>query len=64
MTAGTAYTGEWATLMLVSDCTFSTLTSNINQLPNDWVKTAPAVVPGVFTAITLGTGALIAYSAD
>ena len=65
MTAGTAYTnGPWHALKILSDCTFSTLTSNITGLPNTLVKTAPDTIPGTFTAITLGTGALIAYSQD
>lgn len=63
MTAGTAYTGGSWVLKITSDCTFTTLTSNITSLPDDFVITAKDLLPGVYTAVTLGTGACIALNA-
>lgn len=65
MTAGTAYTnGPWHTLKIISDATFTTLTSNITSLPDAFVISAKDTIQGTFTAVTLGTGSLIAYRQD
>ena len=63
MVVGTAYTGGPWVLKITSDCVFTTLTSNIVALPDAFSITAKDTLPGEFTAITLGTGACIAYPA-
>lgn len=62
----TLYTGEWAAIQAVTDTKFHTLTGNVTGLAN--VTSGSAIeVPagltifGLFTAIQLHSGSVIAY---
>jgi hypothetical protein len=58
----TANTGKWFGIYCIANCEFSTLTSNITDLPDDLVLTAGQAIYGTFTAITLASGSVIAYN--
>jgi len=69
VTDTTAITGAFRTIQVITDCTFTTLTSDITK--NGIVTastgadfgtlTAGTVIYGKFTAITLATGKVILY---
>jgi hypothetical protein len=65
-----AHTGQWGIIYCISACTFSTLTSG-NRTSGSVVMTgtltditlaAGMLIYGYFTAITLGSGKVIAYN--
>lgn len=55
------YTGDWFGIYVIANTTFSTLTSNIANLPNNLSLTAGQAIYGRFTAITLASGSVVAY---
>lgn len=56
------YTGDWFGIYCIADATFSTLTSNVANLPNNLALTAGQAIYGHFTAATLASGSVIAYT--
>lgn len=65
----TAYTGTWTVIEAVNDATFTTLTGNITYNSPTTAATGANVgtlsagsrLYGIFTAITLASGKIIAY---
>ncbi len=63
-----ATTGDWLAIQVLADAKFSTLTGNITGAANATEGSAPVIPAGTvlfgkFTAITLHSGRLIAYTA-
>jgi len=64
-----AHTGDWLAIQVLADAKFSTLTGNItNGIANATEGSAPVIPAGTvlfgkFTAITLHSGRIIAYTA-
>ncbi len=61
------YTGEWAAIQAVTDTKFHTLTGNVTGLANTSLGSAIEVpagltIFGLFTAIDLHSGSIIAYN--
>jgi len=63
ITGTTAKTGSWYAVQVVADVVFSTLTGNLGGDTYAGVTfAAGTVIYGSFTAITLASGKVIAYS--
>ena len=62
-----AQTGSWGRIYCVSACTFTLLTSSTMTAAsgtlNDLTLSAGMEIQGLFTAITLASGKVIAYTA-
>lgn len=52
---------SWFCVYCVSNATFVTLTSNIENLPDNLSMTAGQAIYGTFTVLDLASGAVIAY---
>lgn len=60
------YTGEWSAIQAITDTKFHTLTGNVTGLANTLLGSAITIPAGVtifglFTAIALHSGSVIAY---
>lgn len=56
-----AHTGKWWKIQALSNAAFTTLTGNTTAALGSQTLTAPYSIVGNFTAITLSSGAVIAY---
>tara|TARA_Y100000588_G_scaffold223141_1_gene237056 strand:- start:560 stop:805 length:246 start_codon:yes stop_codon:yes gene_type:complete len=56
-----AYTGNWFRIDALSDSVFTTLTGNVSGMGSTTLKAGQSLY-GSFTAITLASGAVVAYN--
>ncbi len=62
------HTGDWLAVQVLADAKFHTLTGNIADIANATEASAPVIPAGTvlfgkFTALTLHSGRIIAYTA-
>jgi len=55
------YTGTWFRIDALSDAVFTTLTGNVSGMGSTTLKAGQSLY-GSFTAITLASGAVVAYN--
>lgn len=54
--------GDWLAIQVLTDATFDTLTGNLAGTVTGVTYTAGTILFGVFTALTLSGGSVIAYN--